>query len=643
MTDVSLLGTLKEKFGFDTFREGQEEVISRVLQGKSAAAIFPTGAGKSLCYQLPAELLPGLTLVVSPLLSLMYDQLTFLKSKGIAAAALDSTLGREEYNEILRKSEEGEFRILMISVERFRNERFRTHLAKMKISLLAIDEAHCISEWGHNFRPEYLKLAHYVREFNIPQVLLLTATATVEVARDMCEKLAVSAVDCIRTGFYRKNLHIAMTPVAEDQKLKLLKQRLADAGGSSIVYVTLQHTADEVARELAAAGINAASYHGGMDSGARKDIQNRFMSNEIQVVVATIAFGMGIDKRDIRGVIHYDLPKSIENYSQEIGRAGRDGKLSRCELFGCGDNIPVLENFVYGDTPAKESIAFVLKEIAGAGANWEIMISMVSRDSNIRELPLKTLLVYLEMEGIITPVFTYFGEYKFRTELTGAQILENFSGEPRAFLGQLFTYAVKKKVWISLDVEQFCADTGADRKRAVAALEYCDNLNLIELAVTQAVDSYRVKDGAIDINAMAEKMADLFSRREEHEIRRINQMISFFEQDHCLSAELAGYFGQKLPEACGHCSVCAGKKGKMIRSSIRAISPEEIAPLAMEFESAAGEWYSPENAARFLCGLVEPVTGRLKLKRLKGFGLCESVPYTRVLQAVKQMNTPASP
>ncbi len=637
MTKESIFTTLKKQFGFDAFREGQEAVISRILQGKSTAAIFPTGSGKSLCYQLTAVMLPGLTIVVSPLLSLMHDQLTFLKSKGIAAASLDSTLSRDEYNNILKLAEDGAYKILMISVERFRNERFRYHLTKMDISLLTVDEAHCISEWGHNFRPEYLKLAHYANEFNIPQVLLLTATATVEVANDMCQKFGISSEDCIRTGFYRKNLYIGMTPVAEDQKLNLLKLRIADNSGSMIVYVTLQHTADEIASKLTAAGISTASYHAGMDNEARKDVQDRFMNSKIQVVVATIAFGMGIDKSDIRGVIHYDLPKSIENYSQEIGRAGRDGKLARCELFGCGDNIPVLENFVYGDTPDKESIAVVLKQIVEAGSQWETQIYTLSRDSNIRELPLKTLLVHLEMEGIITPLLTYFGEYKFKTDLTGSEILKNFSGEPQKFLRQLFGYANKKKVWISLDIQRFCAETGADRKRAVAALEYCDNLNLIELSVTRAIDMYRVNTVLIDITVLAEKMATHFTQKEAQEIRRINQMIDFFEQNNCLSSELSSYFGQKLPNPCGHCSVCNGKEGKMIRNNAKKVTTQRIASYVLDFKSAAAEWCSPETATRYLCGIAMPITNRLKLKQLKGFGICESMPYANVLQAVKQI------
>ena len=246
-----------------------------IINHQSAAAIFPTGAGKSLCYQLPAMLLPEMTLVVSPLLALMKDQLDFLLAHDIPAARLDSTLTREEYNAILEKAKNGELKILMISVERFKNERFRYHLQKMNISLLVVDEAHCISEWGHNFRPEYLKLPVYQKEFGIQQNLLLTATATEQVIDDMCHKLHVPRENVIVTGFYRENLFLQITPVKESEKNTQLLQRINKSPQApTIVYVTLQKTAENVADFLCSNEINAHPYHAGMKSEDRERIQN---------------------------------------------------------------------------------------------------------------------------------------------------------------------------------------------------------------------------------------------------------------------------------------------------------------------------------------------------------------------------------
>ncbi|UCF95474.1 MAG: ATP-dependent DNA helicase RecQ, partial [Desulfobacterales bacterium] len=229
---------LQKHFGFNSFLKGQEAVIRKVLERQSAAAIFPTGAGKSLCYQLPALLLPGLTLVVSPLLSLMKDQQDFLVENNIPAARLDSTLAKNAYNAILENAKNGRLKILMIAVERFKNERFRSHLQKMNVALLVVDEAHCISEWGHNFRPEYLKLPDYQKEFNIRQTLLLTATATERVRDDMCAKFNILRENVFVTGFYRDNLFLQVTPTAASEKKERLLQRIQEAPHDpTIVYV----------------------------------------------------------------------------------------------------------------------------------------------------------------------------------------------------------------------------------------------------------------------------------------------------------------------------------------------------------------------------------------------------------------------
>ena len=463
-SDYSTL--LHQLFGFSSFRQGQQEVVQGLLSQRSTLAIFPTGSGKSLCYQFVATQLPHLTLVVSPLLALMKDQLEFLHSKGIAAASIDSTLTPQQNKQVMNDIRTGQCKILMVSVERFKNERFRQFIESIPVSMLVVDEAHCISEWGHNFRPDYLKLPAYQKDLNIPLVLLLTATATKKVKQDMAVRFGIADNDVIQTGFYRQNLNLNVLPVVEAEKDSTLLQQLKQQQGAGIVYVTLQQSAEQVARFLQQNGVAASAYHAGLDSDVRQSIQLDFMENRLQVVVATIAFGMGIDKSDIRFVIHYDLPKSIENYSQEIGRGGRDGDIANCTVLANLDGLVTIENFVYGDTPDQVAIQKVIDDIASQDSashdigqaqkvsqsddglyQWETQINSLSALSNIRQLPLKTLLVQLELAGVVKPLFAYFAEFKFRFITDKDTILNQFSQERRDFLDAVFSHTAMKKVW----------------------------------------------------------------------------------------------------------------------------------------------------------------------------------------------------
>ncbi|MGL6050397.1 MAG: RecQ family ATP-dependent DNA helicase, partial [Aeromonas salmonicida] len=490
---------LTRHFGFDQLRPGQEAVISRLLAGQSAAAIFPTGSGKSLCYQLPALALPHLTLVISPLIALMHDQLAFLHSKGIAAATLDSSQTPEESRRVMQQASDGQLKILMISVERLKNERFRRFIQQVPLSMLVVDEAHCISEWGHNFRPDYLKLPAYRRELKIPQVLLLTATATPAVMADMQAKFDIEDEGLVVTGFYRANLDLTVVPLPAEARDDWLQAEVRrEPTAPTIVYVTLQHTAQHCADLLQRAGIKARAYHAGLDSTLRSQIQHDFMAGKVDCIVATIAFGMGIDKADIRRVIHYDLPKSIENYSQEIGRAGRDGYPSRCIVLANRAQLPVLESFVYGDTPDRAAIVTLLEILSQSGSEWEFGLLRLSNDTNIRQLPLKTLLVYLEMAGVIMPAYSYFAEYRFKFVLDKAEILTRFNPDRRQFLEQLFACAPQARSWCTMDFDALWQGYQGERHRAAAALDYLQQQGWIELESKQMTDVYRVLRQDVD-------------------------------------------------------------------------------------------------------------------------------------------------
>ena len=631
--------TLAQTFGYDGFRPGQEQAIRAVVAGRSAAAIFPTGSGKSLCYQLPALLLPHLTLVVSPLLALMQDQLAFLHRHGIAAASIDSAQSREQTSATMARAKSGELKILMISVERLKNERFRHFISQVPISLLVVDEAHCISEWGHNFRPDYLKLPDYQRQFNIPQTLLLTATATPPVIADMQAKFAIAAQDVVTTGFYRPNLNLLVEPVSGFGKQRRLVEWLTDkAGQPTIVYVTQQKTAEQVAEHLGQRGFPASAYHAGMGHELRESIQRRFMGGELNCIVATIAFGMGIDKADIRNVVHYDLPKSIENYSQEIGRAGRDGQPSDCLVLANRDSLSVLQNFVYGDTPEREGIRCVLEELrqAGAGGQWELMLNQLSDQSNIRQLPLKTLLVQLELKGIIAPRFAYFAEYRFKYLLEPEALVAKFEGERRQFVEAIVHTSARARTWCTLDFDALYQQHGADRARVVKALEYFQEKGWIELESKQMTEVYALLDASFDAEALSGELHAYFKQHEASEITRIDNMLALFESAECLSQRLAEYFGDRqAPQRCGHCSVCRGQVAQLP-------APPALAPLAeidldarcadfdQRYRQLKGHAPSAECRTRFLCGISVPLFTKLKARQLPGFASLEAYPYAEV-------------
>jgi ATP-dependent DNA helicase RecQ len=633
---------LKHWFGFSTFKTGQKEVIQRLVHRSSAAAIFPTGSGKSLCYQLPALLLPHLTLVVSPLLALMKDQVDFLTSHNIPAARLDSTLTSAEYDEVLVKARYGNIKILMISVERFKNERFRYHLEKMKISLLVVDEAHCISQWGHNFRPEYLKLPTYAKAYGVSQILLLTATATPPVIDDMCAEFEISRENVIITGFYRKNLFLKVTPAKENEKRELLVNKIqSDVNAATIIYVTLQHTAETISEFLRDKGLRAACYHAGMKSEVREAIQNGFMEGELNCVVATIAFGMGIDKSDIRRIIHFDLPKTIENYSQEVGRAGRDGKIAQCEIFANKDNLCLLENFIYGDTPEEVAISNLLFKIKSQPESiWEVKLNTLSFDLNIRMLPLKTLLVYLEMAAILQARYSYFQQYSFQYIDDAKAICHRFQGERHQFVACLFSHCTTKKIWTHVDVNAILADYNTDRNRVVAALSYFDEKGWIRLQAGQSVEVFDILDQHYDVNDLAKQLYHQFKEKEAHEIRRIHHMVQFFQNDKCLSKSLADYFGESLPlERCGHCSVCFGRPANSLpMTNLPPLSDMDFSQLISDFTTNCGSQISATQAAKFLCGITTPYLIRMKAKAIPNFGALKQYPFGKILKRIEKNN-----
>ena len=629
---------LRSVFGFPGFREGQEAVVSRLLDSRSVLAIFPTGAGKSLCYQLPALMLEGVTLVISPLIALMKDQIDFLTSRGIPAARLDSTLGPEEIRQLYSDLRAGTLKLLYVAPERLANERFLQTLRRLRISMLAVDEAHCISEWGHNFRPDYMKLASLAKTLGVERVLALTATATPSVARDIATAFDITTGDVIQTGFHRPNLSLHVTPtLGGDERRELLLSRLRSRPrGPTIVYVTLQRMAEETAAFLSGNGFPAKAYHAGMEPEVRHQVQDWFMGSHDAVVVATIAFGMGIDKSDIRAVYHCNLPKSLENYAQEIGRAGRDGQPSVCELIAAMEDVTVLENFTYGDTPTPQAVAGVLRHVLGQGETFDLSLHELSGEHDVRPLVIETMLTYLELDGLLESTGPFYSEYKFQALRPLEEVFAGFDAARADFLRRVFALAEPMKTWSRLKLDDISRKLGEPRQRIIAALNYLEEQEALKLQVTGVRQGYRLKRTGFDVAALTQDMVGRFSERESRDVRRLQQVLDFAGHEGCRTRFLLTYFGEDLEAGCGHCGWCAGERpGKLPPPAVKAPGASEAAKLKQLRAERHEALTSARQVARFLCGINSPSATRARLTRHKLFGLLSEVPFKQVLTFVE--------
>ena len=675
-----LHSVLNRSFGYTSFRPGQEQVIESLLAGRSALALFPTGAGKSLCYQLPSLLLSGLTVVISPLIALMKDQVESLEARGIAAARLDSSLTPAEAAGVYDRIRSGTLNLLYIAPERLTSEQFVGRLSRTTVAMMAVDEAHCISEWGHNFRPEYLRLAHVARELGISPVLALTATATPAVAADIRRAFGIAESDHVQTSFRRPNLSYRVTPCADRDRLSLLTSRLQSRQGATIVYVTLQKTAEEVANHLQQSGLKALAYHAGLPDEKRHAGQDAFMAGRVDTIVATIAFGRGIDKADIRSVYHYNLPKTLENYAQEPGRAGRDGKPSVCELLACADDRIPLENFTYGDTPTQEALRKLLGEVfspTGSQAcrrsehrqgEFDLSLYELAQATDIRPLVIETVLTHLELSGIIRPLGSFYAGYQFRLLEPESALLGRHTPERQDFLRKLLHCGKRGTKWTTIDPDGAAAELAEPRDRIVKALGWLSDSCSIEIKPSGSRQRYRLAGGVRqnppahpDPEALTRSIQELFAVRETRDLERLEAVLDFAADRGCLTQRLLEYFGEQVGSAegadpaisCGTCTSCdepgppaAPSCGAAARRIPASTPPDITAAQAAAIEALVGEdrqsLRTPRQLARFLCGLTSPATSRERLGRHPAFGLLASVPFAVVLARAESLTEGAS-
>lgn len=600
---------LEKNFGHTEFRGGQEESIKSLMAGRSSLVVFPTGGGKSLCYQLPALLLEGLTLVVSPLIALMKDQVDSLLEKNIPAARFDSTLSADEAAQVYRDMENGKLKLLYIAPERLANEKFRTRLKKISLSLLAIDEAHCISEWGHNFRPDYLKLTRFATELKIERVLCLTATATPAVSQDICRHFNIAPDDHHQLTFYRPNLNLTVTTISSDERNDhLLKKLTAGPVEPTIIYTTLQYGAESLASFLKKNGLPARPYHAGLRPETRSEIQDEFMAGQTPIICATIAFGMGIDKSNIRSIYHYNLPKSLENYTQEIGRAGRDGEPAHCELLACKDDTRVLSNFTYGDTPQPDALRSILTILLDQPCEFDISTYQLSRSHDIRPLVINTLLTYLELEGFIKATAPFYSTYKVRYVRTLEQLLNGHDDDHKNFLTQIFNSG-KGSWWIEINPAECSEVIGEPVEKIRKAINELEDLGDLVVKPSGVRQGYRLLKKPDDQNELTKRLIGLFQKREASDLARLKQVVDHSLTIGCLYQSLLSHFGEEM-KPCGHCSRC---QGDIPPAELPSNPPPEVTSHQLQIiQDLIHEKHSglrnSRSLARFLCGMTSPAT-----------------------------------
>lgn len=561
---------LKKYWGYDNFRPLQEDIIVSTLNKNDTLALLPTGGGKSICFQVPALAMDGLCLVISPLIALMKDQVENLQKKGIRAIAITSAMSFKEIDIALDNAIHGNFKFLYISPERLHNELFLARLSKMKVSLLAIDEAHCISQWGYDFRPSYLRIAEIREKLPDVPVLALTATATPEVVKDIQQKLHFKKENVLQKSFERKNL--AYIVLYEEDKLNRLINICNKIPGTAVIYARNRKKTQEIALFLRKNNISADFYHAGLSAIERNKKQEYWINNKTRIMVATNAFGMGIDKPDVRFVVHMDLPDNLEAYFQEAGRGGRDEKKAYgILLYSQNDRLELERNFELS-FPSIEQIRTTYQAIcnyfqlaigAGEGISFDFDIHELCTRYNLKPLTVFNSLKFLEREGYLATTESVYHSSKIHIKVNKEDLYKfevaNRIYEPIIKLllrsyGGLFDY------YVSVNEQEIAQRLKSDKNNVVKLLNELKKLDIIDYVASTDLPQIlflQERKDASKLSISAENYAQLKERAK----KRIEWVVHYTESRHlCRSRILLSYFGESNANDCGQCDVCIEKK-----------------------------------------------------------------------------------
>ncbi len=609
------LKNLKSIWGFDSFRDGQEEVVRSVLQGSDTLVLFPTGGGKSLCYQVPATVMEGLTVVISPLIALMQDQVNQLNRLGIDATFLNSTLSNREIEQRLINARNGMYKLLYCSPERLQSPAWQYEMNSLNIDLIAVDEAHCISEWGHDFRPAYrnIKESFEALEKDV-RWMALTATATPEVRKDIVEALDFREPEIISRGFDRPNLKWWVIETRQKKRKLMTLVRRSDAK-TGLVYAGTRKNSEEIADELRGAGFLAEAYHAGLKQDKRADIQNRWLSGELNWVVATSAFGMGIDKPDCRYVIHYLMPLSLEAYYQESGRAGRDGVISYPVLLYNQTDYKRAKQIITDAYPQKEELQKIYNAVCDSfqlaiGSEQEDAEQVVMEDLSKRSgLPVKKQQVglqALQQIGILNIITNYEPQCGIRFTMSYDGLLAHVqaisNSQKRDFIDRLFrSYGPESlEQLVYLDLSHINKKLDVTKNQLIKGLEVLKKEQILQYDIRESNPLVKLNDARME--RLPFSNIELMKYREVL-LKKLEYMLGYARTESCRGAYLSHYFGEKnVHTHCGHCDLCEKRE----KGEQNILESKEVQSVLQLLEIKPGKF-------SFICSETGINTRKLKL------------------------------